>query len=150
MLPFLWSAFHASKTVCSFPGGDWADRFGPRHVIGAGWTVYAAVYLGFAFASAQWHAWALFVAYGLYFGLAEGPEKALIAQLSENSRLGAAMGGYQLAVGVGALPASLAFGLLWEWVGPAGAFLAGAGVAGLAVVLLYTLVPGNRGRRAAR
>lgn len=150
MLPFLWAAFHASKTVWSFPGGDWADRFGPRPVIGAGWTVYAAVYLGFAFASAQWHAWALFIAYGFYFGLAEGPEKALIAQLAEGSRLGAAMGGYQLAVGVGALPASLAFGLLWQWAGPAGAFLTGAGVAGLAVVLLYTLVPRSRGRRIAR
>ncbi len=144
MLPFLWAAFHASKTLWSIPGGDWADRFGPRPVIGAGWVVYALVYLGFALAATQWHAWALFVAYGLYFGLAEGPEKALIAELAEDSRLGAAMGGYQLATGVGALPASLAFGLLWEWVGPAGAFLTGAGIAGLAVGLLFTLVPGRR------
>ncbi len=141
MLPFLWAAFHASKTVWSFPGGDWADRFGPRPVIGTAWTVYAAVYVGFALASAQWHAWALFIAYGIYFGLAEGPEKALIARLAEGSRLGAAMGGYQLAAGVGALPASLGFGLLWQWAGPAGAFLTGAGIAGLAVVLLLTLVP---------
>ena len=112
-------------------------------------TVYAVVYVGFGLASAQWHAWALFIAYGFYFGLAEGPEKALIAQLAEGSRLGGAMGGYQLAIGVGALPASLAFGLLWEWAGPAGAFLTGAGVAGLAVVLLYTLVPegGQRSRQ---
>jgi len=148
MLPFLWAAFHASKTLWSFPGGDWADRFGPRPVIAAGWVIYAAVYVGFALAFLQWHAWALFIAYGSYFGLAEGPEKALIAQLAEGSRLGAAMGGYQLAVGVGALPASLAFGLLWEWAGPAGAFLTGAGVAGLAVALLCTLVPegGQRGR----
>ena len=54
-------------------------------------------------------------------GLAEGPEKALIAGLAETSRLGEAMGGYQLAIGLGALPASLAFGLLWQWVGPEGA-----------------------------
>ena len=149
MLPFLWAAFHASKTLWSLAGGDWADRFGPRPVIAAGWTVYAVVYVGFGLASAQWHAWALFIAYGFYFGLAEGPEKALIAQLAEGSGLGKAMGGYQLAIGVGALPASLAFGLLWEWAGPAGAFLTGAGVAALAVVLLYTLVPegGQRSRQ---
>ncbi|UCF18661.1 MAG: MFS transporter [Gemmatimonadota bacterium] len=144
MLPFLWAAFHASKTFWSFPGGDWADRFGARGVIAAGWAVYALVYLGFALAFAQWHAWALFIAYGLYFGLAEGPEKALVAQFAQGSQLGAAMGGYQLAVGVGALPASLAFGLLWQWAGPSGAFLTGAGVAGLALVFLLTLVPGNR------
>lgn len=141
MLPFLWAAFHVSKTLWSFPGGDWADRFGARRAIGVGWTVYVLVYVGFALASAEWHAWALFLAYGLYFGLAEGPEKALIAKLADRTRLGEAMGGLQLAVGVGALPASLAFGFLWQWIGPAGAFLTGAAVASLAVVLLFTLVP---------
>ncbi len=150
MLPFLWAAFHASKTLWSFPGGDWADRFGPRRTIAAGWLVYAAVYAGFALASSQWQVWALFLVYGLHFGLAEGPERALIAGLAERSRLGEAMGGYQLAVGIGALPASLVFGLLWEWIGPSGAFLAGAGVAGLALVLLLALVPGGPGARAAR
>ncbi len=121
MLPLLWAAFHFSKTVWSVPGGDWADRFGTRRTIGVGWLVYVAVYVGFAFASTTWHIWALFIAYGLHFGLAEGPEKALIAGLAETSRLGEAMGGYQLAIGLGALPASLAFGLLWQWVGPEGA-----------------------------
>ena len=144
MLPFLWAAFHASKMLWSFLGGDWADRFGPRSVIGSGWTIYAAVYLGFALASSQWHAWALFVAYGLYFGLAEGPEKALIAELAEGPRLGEAMGSYHLAIGVGALPASLAFGLLWEIIGPAAAFLTGAGFASLAIILLLILVPSGR------
>lgn len=144
MLPFLWAAFHFSKTVWSVPGGNWADRFGARRTIGVGWLVYVAVYVGFAFASTEWQIWALFIVYGLHFGLAEGPEKALVAGLAETSRLGEAMGGYQLAVGVGALPASLAFGLLWQWVGPESAFLTGAGIAALAVVLLFALVPDGR------
>ena len=143
LLPFLWSAFHASKTLWSFAGGDWSDRFGPRRTIAAGWLVYAAVYVGFAVAGAEWHAWALFIAYGLYFGLSEGPEKALIAGLAPGRRMGEAMGGYQLAVGVGALPASLGFGFLWSWIGPEGAFLIGAGIAALAVALLFALVPGR-------
>lgn len=150
MLPFLWAAFHASKTLWSFPGGEWADRSGPRRAIGAGWLVYAVVYVGFGLASTQWQVWVLFLAYGLHFGLAEGPERALIAGLAERSRLGEAMGGYQLAVGLGALPASLVFGLLWEWIGPSAAFLTGAGVAGLALVLLLALVPGGSGAQAGR
>ncbi len=143
MLPFLWSAHHASKTLWSFPGGDWSDRFGLRRVIAVGWLIYVAVYAGFALASSEWHAWGLFLAYGLYFGLAEGPERALIAGLAEKGRMGEVMGGYHLAVGAGALPASLMFGVLWEWIGPANAFLVGAGIAAVALVLLLVLVPGR-------
>ncbi len=51
------------------------------------------------------------------------------------------MGGYQLAVGVGALPASLGFGFLWASIGPEAAFLIGASIAALAVALLFALVP---------
>lgn len=53
------------------------------------------------------------------------------------------LGGYQLAIGLGALPASLAFGLLWQRVGPESAFLMGAGIAALGVVVLFALVPGE-------
>jgi len=44
--------------------------------------VYALVYAGFSFASRQWHVWALFATYGIYFGLTEGAEKALVADLA--------------------------------------------------------------------
>lgn len=59
------------------------------------------------------------------------------------------MGGYQLAVGAAALPAGLAFGFLWSWIGPPGAILAGAGIAGLAVVLLFVAVEGDRPTRGS-
>jgi MFS family permease len=144
MLPLLWAALHVSKTFWSFLGGDWADRVGARTTIGLAWIIYAAVYAGFALASTQWQAWALFVAYGIYFGLSEGPEKALIARLRGDVPLGKAMGGYQLAVGAGALPASLAFGFLWSWIGPLGAFLTGAAIAALAVALLFIAVAADR------
>jgi MFS family permease len=150
MLPLLWAALHVSKTFWSFLGGDWADRIGARTTIGLAWIVYAAVYAGFALAAVEWQAWALFVVYGIYFGLSEGPEKALIARVRGAVPLGRAMGGYQLAVGAGALPASLAFGFLWSWIGPLGAFLAGAGIAGLAVVLLFIAVEGDQRTQARR
>lgn len=143
-LPLLWAALHVSKMFWSFLGGDWADRVGARATIGLAWIVYTAIYAGLALASNEWHAWALFIAYGAYFGLSEGPEKALIARLRGDVPLGRAMGGYQLAVGAGALPASLAFGILWSSIGPPGAFLTGAGIAALAVVLLFIAVAGER------
>ena len=47
----------------------------------AGWLVYAFVYLGFGAASQSWHIWVLIGEYDLYFGLTEGRERTLIADL---------------------------------------------------------------------
>jgi hypothetical protein len=64
LVPILWAALHVVKSVSSTPGGVLSDRFGRRPLIVAGWLVYGLVYLGFARASAAWHAWALFLVYG--------------------------------------------------------------------------------------
>ncbi|MFQ5746516.1 MAG: MFS transporter [Gemmatimonadota bacterium] len=136
-LPFLWAAFHASKALLSAPGGDLADRVGARPAIGLGWGIYALVYVGFAVATEAWHVWLLFLAYGAYFGLAEGPEKALVSRMAGEGAMGAAMGAYQLAIGIGALPASLLFAFVWHGYGPPAAFTLGAGIASLAVLFLF-------------
>ncbi len=45
------------------------------------------------------------------------------------------------ALGLGALPASIGFGVVWERYGAHVAFMMGAGLAALATVLLVVLVP---------
>ena len=137
MVPVLWAVLHVVKATSSTPGGTLSDRVGRRPLIIAGWVVYSAVYLGFAMASTSWHAWALFIAYGLYFGLTEGVEKALVADLVPADVRGAAFGWYNLTIGLAALPASLIFGGLWQTFGAPVAFVTGAGLALLASVGLY-------------
>jgi MFS family permease len=83
----------------------------------------------------------------LFFGLTEGTEKALIADLVPAPNRGAAFGLYHFTVGVAALPASVVCGALWDWKGPAVAFAVGAALAGLAALVLVTLVPGVDGAR---
>lgn len=141
MIPILWAALHLVKSSSSVVSGGLSDRFGRRPLILGGWSVYAAVYLGFAFATASWQAWALFLVYGLYFGMTEGAEKALVADLAPPSRRGAAFGWFNAAVGVAALPASVGFGLIWDRWGTEAAFTAGAGLAALAIVLFALVVP---------
>ncbi|HZG52892.1 MAG TPA: MFS transporter, partial [Pyrinomonadaceae bacterium] len=80
-LPLLWAALHGIKVLSSLVGGDLSDRLGRKTLIVTGWLFYAAVYLGFAFVSTAAGAWTLFLIYGIYFGLAEGAEKALVADL---------------------------------------------------------------------
>ena len=140
----LWAAFHVVKSASSTPGGALSDRVGRRPPIVAGWLLFAAVYLAFGRASEPWHAWALFGVYGLVFGLTEGTEKALVADLAPAARRGAAFGWYNLAIGLGALPASVLFGVVWDRLGAAAAFTVGASLALAAAAALLVAVPARR------
>lgn len=149
MIPILWAALHVMKSSSSFVGGALSDRFGRRPLILTGWGIYAFVYLGFAVASAQWHAWALFLVYGLYFGFSEGTQKALVADLAPPTRRGAAFGWFNAAVGIAALPASIIFGVVWDAYGAEIAFTMAAGIAALASLLFAVVVPVSRNARRA-
>jgi MFS family permease len=136
LLPLLWLAFHVVKSGGNMLGGALVDRAGPRMPLATGWLAYAAIYLGFAFASSAWHVWALFLGYGIYYALAEPAEKTLVAQLAGPEHKGLAFGWYNLAIGIAALPASVIFGVLYQRLGPAVAFASGAGLAVAALGIL--------------
>ena len=139
-VPLMWSALHVVKASVSVVGGAWSDRIGRRAVIAIGWTIYAAVYAGFAVTTSLAALLPLFLAYGLYFGFAEGTEKALVADLAPASRRGFAFGIYNAVLGVGQLAASVVFGLLWTAFSPAIAFAFGAALALVATALLFVVV----------
>ncbi len=146
VIPLLWAALHVVKSVSTFAGGILSDRIGRRGAIVAGWLVYAAVYAGFAVVGSPWQAWGLFLVYGLYFGLTEGGERALVADLVPPEARASAYGVYHTAVGLAALPASLLAGWLWQAFGAAAAFATGAALAGLAAILLWGLLGASERR----
>lgn len=134
--PLIWAVLHVVKSLSSTPGSAWSDKIGRKKVIALGWGIYALIYIGFALASRPIHIWLLFCAYGLYFGLTEGTEKAMVADLAPANLRGTAYGMYNLVIGLAALPASLIMGILLQTFGAHVAFSFGAGLALLAVVLL--------------
>jgi MFS family permease len=141
MAPLLWALLNGVKAIANTPAGALSDRIGRKPLIVSGWLVYAAVYLLFGRATAAWQAWALFAAYGIYFGLTEGVEKALVADLVPAARRGVAFGWYNLALGLGALPASLIFGAIWDRAGSPAAFTFGASLAALAALGIAFVAP---------
>lgn len=143
-LPLLWVALHVVKMGSAWIGGRFSDRYGPRRVITAGWVYFAAVYAGLALAEAPAVVLALCVIAGVYHGLTEGPEKALVADLARVDRRGSAFGWYHLVVGVCALPASVVFGFLWHSFGAQIAFAASAVMAVAATALLWAAKPQAR------
>lgn len=138
-IPLLWSALHVVKVASSVVGGDLSDRYGRRALIAIGWLIYAAVYAGFGLVDSPRAIVAIFLSYGVYFGLTEGVEKAWVADLSPARARGTAFGAYNAVLGIGTLAASLLSGWIWTHVSPHAAFLTGAALALCASALLYLL-----------
>jgi MFS family permease len=135
-IPLLWAGLHVVKASLSTWGGALSDRFGRKRIIVSGWILYAIVYLGFALSTSATSFIAWFLAYGAFFALTEGAEKALVADLTPANRAGTAFGWYNATLGAGALTASVTFGFLYERIGAATAFGTGAALAAVAAVLL--------------
>lgn len=145
--PLLWSVFHVTKLLSSYIAGDLSDRMPRTRLILVGWVIYCVTYVGFGFATAPWHVWALFIVYGLYYGLTEPAEKALVKDLAPASVRGKAFGYYAFITGVTALPAGIATGALWSSFGARTALSVDAALAGASAL---ALVAWSRRAKASR
>jgi MFS family permease len=142
-LPLVWSFFHVIKAVCSTPLEDCPTDQRKRVVRSAGMInrIPRFALLDRLPGGSQITATLiLFAVYALYYAFSEGAEKALVADLVGPERRGGAFGLYNLAIGLGALPASVLFGVLYKSFGAAAAFGTGAAIACLSMVLLAGIV----------
>lgn len=145
--------FNGVYALVSTPAGSLSDRIGRRKIIIGGWLAYAAIYLGFALAGSGWQVWVLYTLYGVYYGLAYGTSKAMVADLVPTELRGTAYGTYNATLGLLDLPASLVAGLLWQglgpWpgLGPSAPFFFGAALALTAAILMTLWKPPDRETR---
>ncbi|HZV03096.1 MAG TPA: MFS transporter [Planctomycetota bacterium] len=140
-LVLIMSVVQASVSV---PAGILSDRLGRRGLVALGWVVSGLQLLGFGFATTGLELSGLFVLVGLFLGLTEGNEKALLTDLAPAELKGTAFGFYNLALGVALLVANVALGELWHRMGPRVAFSTGAVTAVLGASLLAFVPPPRR------
>lgn len=139
--------FNLVYTLTSIPGGALSDRVGRRRIIAGGWLLYALVYFGFALAQQSWQVWALYALYGVYYGMAYGTSKAMVADLVTPELRGTAYGTYNAVLGILDFPASLIAGILWQGIGrwagwgASAPFFFGAGMALTAALLMIIWQP---------
>lgn len=127
--------------LSAYPAGRLSDHIGRRILLVLGYLFYGLVYLGFAFASQGLHVWILFGVYGLYSGLTEGIEKALVAELCPNESRATMLCIHATLVGIGLLPASLIGGFLWKGIGPEAPFYFGGLMGILEALGMFLVVP---------
>ena len=111
-VPLLYLLFNLVYAISALPIGTLADRIGKKPVILFGYAMFGVTCLGFAFAYSSFHAVILFVAYGVFFAVADTLQRAIVPDLVTAEFRGTAFGVLHTTIGVAAFPSSLIAGVL--------------------------------------
>jgi MFS family permease len=149
LAPAVLVAMNLVYMGAAYPAGHLADRIDRKLLLFAGLGALIAADLALAFAGELIAAFAGIALWGLHMALTQGVMAALIADRAPPALRGTSFGVFNLATGVAMLCASVLAGALWDAFGAKATFLAGAGFAVLAALLLVLLnqAAGGRARR---
>jgi MFS family permease len=136
-----YALYNAVAALASMPAGSASDSTSRRNLLIIGYVIYAAVYMGFAVASASWLVWPLFAGYGFFPALTDGVGKALAIDTAGKAGRATAVGIYSAIVGLTQIAASYIGGLLWDRFSAPATFYFGAALAAAAAFLLFVLLP---------
>jgi len=133
----MYLTFNLSTSLLATFFGSLSDRIGRKRVLMAGYSLYAAVYVAFGFIGRETNflLWFFWPAYGVYYAMTEGVEKAFVSGVAPKGSRATALGFYHTIVGAGLLPASIIAGILFS-VLPSAPFLFGGAMAVATVVVI--------------
>jgi MFS family permease len=142
-IPLVLVAMNLVYSLSAYPVGALSDRIGRIGLMIAGMAVLAVANLALSVAGGLVAVMAGAALWGLHMGLSQGLITSLIADHAPVELRGTAFGAFHLSSGVALIAGGVLAGGLWDLVGPATTFVAGAGLTVLPLVGL--LVFANRG-----
>jgi MFS family permease len=125
-IPIVLIAMNIVYAATAYPFGSLSDRFDRRIILAGGFGVLILADIVLALAGNIWMVMAGVGLWGLHMGMTQGLLTALIAGAAPAALRGTAFGLFHLVSGLALLTASATAGILWELVGPAATFFAGA------------------------
>ena len=143
-VPVLYLLFVASASIFSIPCGHLADRVGRKNVLMISFVFWGLVCASFLFLHARWSIALTFILYGMHKGALEPVQKAFVSELAPKKYRASALGGFQMIVGLCALPASLVAGLLWDQIGMLVPFYLSLGFTIVAIMLMSLVRESHR------
>ena len=141
--PLVLVMFNLAFLALAYPAGALSDRMSPKTILMAGMAVLIAANLvlaqpiGFAGLAVGVALW------GAHMALTQGIFARLIADVAPPHLRATSFGAFYFVGGIGTLLASLGAGFLWDRQGPGATFIAGAGIAAVALAML-SLLPEQR------
>jgi MFS family permease len=124
--PWVMVAMAIVYAAVAYPAGRTADRGRASTLLAAGLAALIASDIVLALAGNPIAAIAGAALWGLHMALTQGLLAALVAATAPEELRGTAFGVFNLASGIALLAASAVAGGLWQMIGPAATFMAGA------------------------
>jgi len=138
LAPLVLVVMNIVYALSAYPLGALSDRIDRKLMLGIGFAALIAADIVLAFAPNLWIVMGGVALWGLHMGMTQGLLSALVADEAPANLRATAFGVFNFASGIALLLASLIAGFLWELIGPAATFIAGAvfTALGLSVLLL--------------
>ena len=137
--PLALVVFNVGFLALAYPAGALSDRMSPRSILMAGMGVLVAANLILAQEIGVAGLVAGILLWGAHMALTQGVFARMIADIAPDHLRATSFGAFYFVSGIGTLLASLAAGFIWDRDGGATTFIAGAGVAGVALAMLSLL-----------
>jgi len=118
LIPFVYAVVNVAHTIIAIPAGVLSDRIGKEKVLVLGYGVFLSTALLILLLPADgFGAFLVAVVFGIYFGIIETIQRALIPGYVQSSLRGTAYGVYYLVVGSAFFISNAVVGTLWEYFG---------------------------------
>jgi MFS family permease len=139
--PWVMVSMSIVYAAIAYPAGRAADRGRAPALLAAGLAALIASDIVLALAGGVAGVVAGAALWGLHMALTQGLLAALVAATAPEDLRGTAFGVFNLASGIALLAASAIAGALWQAIGPAATFAAGAAFTAIAWAALFVYSP---------
>jgi predicted MFS family arabinose efflux permease len=141
LAPMVLIAMAGVYSLGAYPFGKLADSVPHHYLLGAGLVVLVGADLLLASADRGPLLWAGVALWGLHMALTQGLLATMVADTAPPALRGTAFGVFNLASGLAMLVASALAGLLWDRLGGASTFVAGAAISLVTLAVLAWKAP---------
>jgi MFS family permease len=145
LIPVVYAVVNLTHTLIAIPAGRLADRIGKERVLTMGYGTFLFTILILSnMPNAVSSAYIIAAAFGIYMGIVETVQRALIPGYVESNLKGTAYGVYYLVVGTCFFIANTVVGRLWETQGLGVSTLYSGALAALAILGLVIFNKNNQ------
>lgn len=122
VIPLVYAVINISHTAVGIPSGIVADRIGKEKMMVIGFGIFlVSTLLMVSLSNNALYAYVLAAVFGLYAGISETVQRAVIPRYAASELRGTAFGLYNLVVGACFFASNVLFGFLWDSSGLAAA-----------------------------
>jgi MFS family permease len=136
-VPILYLIYILVTAIFSLPFGKLSDKIGRKKGMYFALSLWALSCIFFIFFNTWWAVPISFIFYGLHHAALNPIQTAFVSELAPKKFKASAIGGFQMCLGICALPASLIAGILWDNINPIAPFALSLVLTIVAIILLY-------------